>query len=77
MNGPPRYYVWGHKIDSDIEKAMCACLACKKIRSEPVKTPVHPWIFPSKPLSCIYVDFLGLFLVIRGSGCLQQVSRSC
>ena len=52
MKGLSRSYVWWPKIDSDIEKKTVS--TC---RSEPVKAPVHPLTFPSKPWSRIHIDF--------------------
>ena len=59
MKGLSRSYVWWPKIDSDIEKTVSTCLVCKKIRFEPVKAPVHPWILPSEPCPRIRIDFAG------------------
>ena len=31
----------------------------QKMRSDPVKAPVHPWTFPTQPWSRIHIDFAG------------------
>ncbi|CAB4033870.1 Transposon Tf2-9 poly, partial [Paramuricea clavata] len=59
MKGLARSYVWWPKIDSDIEQTVSTCPVCQKMRSEPAKAPVHPWIFPSQPWSRIHIDFAG------------------
>ena len=59
MKGLSRSYVWWPKIDSDIERTVSTCLVCKKMRSDRVKAPVHPWTFPTQPWSRIHVDYGG------------------
>ena len=59
MKGISRSYDWWPKIDSDIERIVSTCLVCQKMRSDPVKAPVHPWTFPTQPWSRIHVDFAG------------------
>lgn len=56
-----RSYFWWPNIDTDIEEWLQSCTNCLEARPYPNKTPLTPWIWPSKPWSRIHVDFAQLF----------------
>jgi len=62
MKNKARGYVWWPGVDQDIEKVVRSCLSCQKVRNTPPKTPLHPWLWPTKPWRRVHVDFAGPFL---------------
>ena len=69
MKSLARMFVWWPGIDGSIEERVRQCAECQQNQSSPPKAPLHPWEWPSKPLSQLHVDFAGpvhdhMFLVI-------------
>jgi len=62
MKALVRSYIWRPKMDSGIEEIVKLCPICHESRTSPPTTPLHPWEWPSKPLSRLLMDFVGLFL---------------
>jgi len=62
MKNKARSYVWWPGVDQDIEKVVRSCLSCQKVRNTPPTTPLHPWLWPTKPWRRVHVDFAGPFL---------------
>ena len=62
MKSKARSYVWWPGVDQDIERVVRSCLPCQTVRNTPLATPLHPWLWPSKPWRRVHVDFAGPFL---------------
>ena len=56
-----RSYVWWPGLDSNIEELVNSCPQCQVAKSASPKTPLHPWVWPSKLWERIHVDFAGPF----------------
>ena len=54
-----RMYVWWFNMDKDIDQLVQKCDQCQQARPMPPKAPLHPWQWPTRPWSCIHVDFAG------------------
>ena len=39
-----------------------SCSACAAVKQAPVKAPLHPWAWPSRPWQRVHIDFAGPFL---------------
>ena len=59
MKSLARSFVWWPKLDNDIEPIAKSCLPCLSVKPSPPKSPLNPWIWPSKPWSRIHIDFAG------------------
>ena len=59
MKSMARSHVWWPRIDSKIERVVKSCIVCQSVRSSPPKSPLNPWLWPSKPWSRIHIDFAG------------------
>ncbi|KAK4321215.1 hypothetical protein Pmani_007945 [Petrolisthes manimaculis] len=62
MKALGRSYVWWPGIDKDIEGTVKACQECDKHQNAPELAELHPWEWPSVPLSRIHVDHAGPFM---------------
>eukprot|EP00731_Ephydatia_muelleri_P019570 Em0012g395a len=60
--GLARGVVWWPGMDSELESKVNECEACQANRKSPPKVPLHPWEWPSKPWSRLYIDHAGPFL---------------
>ena len=56
-----RSYVWWPSIDKELEQLVQDCTPCQKVLKEPAVTPLHPWLWPSKPWARIHLDFADPF----------------
>jgi len=54
-----RSHVWWLKLDADLEAVCKSCKACQEARNSPVATPLHPWVWPTKPWVRVHIDFAG------------------
>ena len=77
-------YFWRAGLDKDIEDFEKSCTACQAIKSNPTATPLHPWVWPDTPWTCIHVDYDGpfrgkMFLVVvdAHSKWLQMMMTFC
>ena len=61
MKGIARSFIWWPGINGVIEQLARSCPDCACIQNTPVKSPLHPWIWPAKPWQRIHVDFAGPF----------------
>ena len=61
MKSLARSYCWWSHMDQDIEALVQACLPCQSVKNPPSVSPLHPWLWPSKPWVHIHVDFAGPF----------------
>ena len=73
MKGLARTVVWWPNIDSEIEEMVKVCNECQLTRAAPPVAPLNPLPWPSKPWSCIHIDYAGpllnhMFLVIIDAG---------
>lgn len=59
MKSLARSYVWWPGIDAEIENITKACQGCMNIQKEPVKVPLHPWEYPSRPWQRVHIDYCG------------------
>lgn len=64
-----RSYVWWPTCDQDIERYCRECSSCMKFRSQPTKSPLHPWPIPEGPWERVHIDFFGpiqgkMFMII-------------
>ena len=62
MKAIARSYFWWPQIDNNIEVRAKSCVKCKTIQGNPPPAPLHPWMWPTTPWSCIHIDFAGPFL---------------
>lgn len=56
-----RNYVWWETLESDIERTVQECVACRSQRSAPAPAPLHSWPWPEEPWARLNLDFLGPF----------------
>lgn len=54
-----RSYVWWPAIDKDIEHYISSCKLCMEERNLPIKAPLHPWAWPTRPWQRVHIDFAG------------------
>ena len=54
MKQVARSYVWWKNIDKDIDHNTKQCDGCTEKRSEPSKSKLHPWEYPSHPSKTSY-----------------------
>ena len=72
MKSVARSYCWWSHIDLDIKALVQACQPCLSIKNSPSASPLHPWLWPSKPWVRIHVDFADPFqkkMLMLNSGC--------
>ncbi|GFV27296.1 transposon Tf2-6 polyprotein [Trichonephila clavipes] len=66
MKAIDRLFVYWKIIDKDIGEAAKNCVDCARHKTDPTKTKVHYWEYPSMPWELAYVDFAGpIFTNIR------------
>ena len=61
MKSLAQSYCWWSHVDQDIEVLVQACLPCQSVKNASSVSPLHLWLWPSKPWVCIHVDFAGSF----------------
>ena len=44
-----RNAVWWAGVDADIERKVNSCVECQVNQGSPVRVPLHPWEWPSRP----------------------------
>ena len=54
--------MWWPEIDKQIKEKVKSCNACQTNRNTPKLATLHPWEWPDKSWSHIYVDYAGPFL---------------
>ena len=59
MKAVARSYFWYLGLDKDNEEKSHSCTSCQAMKNAPPAAPLHPWLWPTKPLSRIHVDFAG------------------
>jgi hypothetical protein len=62
-----REYLWWPNLDRDIEESVEKCLSFMSVRNNPKSAPLHPWIWATRPLQRIhidYADYKGQYLLI-------------
>ena len=52
-----RAHFWWPNLDDDISKLARFCNDCNRVRANPPKAPLQPWIWPSRPWQRIHIDF--------------------
>ena len=62
MKAVARSYFWWIGLDKDIENLGKSCENCQAVKSNPTAAPLHPWVWPNVPWTCIHVDYAGPFL---------------
>ena len=62
MKAIARSYVWGPKLDDDLEKHIHNCMDCQAVKNSPAAAPLHPWLWPAKLWQRVHLDFAGPFL---------------
>ena len=61
MKSLAQSFCWWSHMDRDIEALVQACQLCQSVKNSPSASPLHPWLWPSKPRVCIHADFPGPF----------------
>ena len=61
MKSVARGYMWWPGLDKEIECVVKSCQACQSVKRAPAKTPLQPWVWPSKPWQRVHLDFAGPF----------------
>jgi len=51
--------VWRSNLDKEIEDSVSSCNACQLCRYLPPIAPLHPWSWPDRPWSRIYMNYAG------------------
>ena len=46
-------------MDSEIESCVQSCYTCQSSRHQPMKAPLHQWIFTDRPWSRLHIDYCG------------------
>ena len=59
MKSLARSYLWWPGLDADIESLTKSCLPCLSVQPSPPKSPLNPWIWPSKPVLLIIFSHVG------------------
>lgn len=59
MKGVARSYFWWPKLDKDLEDMAKSCENCLQYRSNPPKSELITWKWPSEPWSRVHLDFMG------------------
>ena len=54
-----RSYIWWPNLDRDLEEVSKSCMDCLAIRTNPPKTDLHSWSWPSKPWHRLHIDYAG------------------
>ena len=62
MKGIARNHVWWPKIDSALEKKVKSCQVCQAHWKTPPPATLHPWEWPNRPWTQIYIDFAAPFM---------------
>lgn len=57
MKALARSYLWWPKIDEDIERKVKSCEICQSTRHLPVRAPLHPWDWPTRPWSRLHLEY--------------------
>ena len=57
MKTMARAHLWWPNLDDDISKLARSCNNCNRVRANPPKAPLQPWIWPSRPWQRIHIDF--------------------
>ena len=57
-----RSYVWWPKMDTNLEEKVKSCATCQSHQKTPPCSPLHPWEWPGRPWSRVYVDCAGPFM---------------
>jgi hypothetical protein len=61
MKALARSYVWWPGLDADIVSKVQKCHVCQISRPTPVKAPLHPWEWPTRPWARLHIDHAGPF----------------
>ena len=61
MKSVARSYMWWPGLDKEVEQLAKSCQPCQAVKQAPSKTPLHPWVWPSKPWQRVHLDFAGPF----------------
>ena len=61
MKSMARSHFWWPGLDKAIEELAHSCLSCQSVKSAPAVTPLHPWVWPTRPWQRVHVDFAGPF----------------
>jgi len=56
MKALARMYVWWFNMDKNIDQLVQQCQQAKHL---PIKSPLHPWQWPSRPWAHVHVEFAG------------------
>ena len=75
-----RSVIWWPGMDSEIESCVQSCYTCQSSRHQPMKAPLHLWIFIDRPWSRLHIDYCGpisgkmLFVIIDSHSKVYIVS---
>lgn len=56
-----RSYFWWPGLDQCIEQLARGCVDCQSVKNAPAVAPLHPWVWPSRPMQRVHSDFAGPF----------------
>ena len=62
MKSITRQFAWWPKMDADLEAKVRSCSTCQMYRKNPPEAVLHPWEWPKKPWTRLYIDYAGQFL---------------
>ena len=62
MKANARSHLWWPGLDLELEKVAKACIPCQSSKQAPSSSPLHPWVWPSRPWQWVHVDFAGPFM---------------
>ena len=52
-----KQYFWWPNLDEAILNLAKDCADCSRVRASPPKSPLYPWIWPSRPWQRVHANF--------------------
>lgn len=59
MKALARGLVWWPGLDGMVEDIVKSCTECQQVKPLPVRAPLQPWSWPTRPWSRLHIDFAG------------------
>ena len=55
MKALARSYLWWPGLDKELEECACNCHECQSVKNSPAVSPLHPWLWLSKPWQRVHI----------------------
>ena len=59
MKANAQSYMWWLGLDREIEQVAKGCQPSQAVKRAPLKSLLHPWVWPDKPWQRVHLDFAG------------------